>query len=207
MTPFQRIAARIINFKAARDWGVPPLVINEMAVRMGAIGVLRWFAHNLPRYNNTLAKWGPLRTHLVCIEASLANGCAYCTHAHAYAFELTYFQQRGSLFPLDEHEIVQLRNASDDERHAALSAALKQAELPDEIAVLDRVWHLKVDNSVAANDEDRRTKHLLEMFDMLNYCAIDSLTQLDEAHDHINKDEALKLRYAEARIAAPDRRS
>jgi hypothetical protein len=203
MTLMQRIAARIINMKAARDWGAPPLVINEMVTRLGGIATLKWFARNLPRYYKTLDHWGPLRTHLVCIEASLANGCAYCTHAHAYAFELAYFEQRGALFPLDEAEIVQLRNSTDDERHATMTGALKQVGLADEVAVLDRVWHLKVDNAVPTSDDDKRLKHLLEMFDVLNYCAIDSRAQLDEAHDPINKDEALKLRYAEARFNAP----
>jgi hypothetical protein len=205
MTLLQRIAARIIRGKAAREWGVPPNLMNEIVMRLGGFGALRWFARNLPRYEDTLKHWGPLRTHLVCIEASLANGCAYCTHAHAYAFELAYFQQRNSLFPLDEHEITQLRNGSDEERHATLKAALQQATLADEIPVLDHVWRLKSENGVAATDEERRMKHLLEMFDVLNYCAIDSRTELDEAHDPINKDEALKLRYAEARLNAPER--
>jgi hypothetical protein len=207
MTLLERMAAIIIRGRATRDWGVPPNLINEMVTRLGAIPTLRWFARNLPRYKNTLKLWGPLRTHLVCIEASLANGCAYCTHAHAYAFELAYFQERGALFPLDEHEIVQLRNGTDEERHAALTGALHQVGLPDEIAVLDHLWRLKISDGVAATDEERRMKHLLEMFDVLNYCAIDSRTQLDEAHDPINKDDALKLRYAEARFAAPERQS
>jgi hypothetical protein len=203
MTFFEKIAAALIRGAAARKWGVPPLLMNEIVVRLGAFGSLRWFARNLPRYEKTLKLWGPLRTHLVCIEASLANGCAYCTHAHAYAFELTYFHERGKLFPLDEHEIVQLRNSSDDERHAALNAALEKAELPEEIAVLARVWRMKIGDGTATTDDEKRMKHLLEMFDVLNYCAIDSRTRLDEAHDEINKDEALKLRYAEARFSAP----
>ena len=47
--------------------------------------------------------------------------------------------------------------------------------------------------------------HLIAMFDVLNYCAIDARTSIDQAHDPINKDEELKLRYAEARLAARPR--
>jgi hypothetical protein len=202
VTVAQRIAAGLIRNAAARMWGVPPRLMNDIVERLGAGGALKWFVRNLPRYESTLKTWGPIRTHLVCIEASLLNSCAYCAHSHAYAFELFYFKERGHLFPLDEHEIVRLRDGSDVELRSALEGALREAELPDEIAALDRVWRLKFEAVAPESDDDRRAQHLLAMFDVLNYCAIDARTAIDEAHDPINKDKQLRLRYAEARLNA-----
>jgi hypothetical protein len=205
MTTRQKLATRILCAVIARRWGLPPSLIREMTIRMGAGATLTWFVKNLPRYEVTRTKWGVLRIHLACIAVSLLNGCSYCTYAHAYAFELAYFQERGRLFPLDEYELVRLRNGTDEELRAALVGLLGDNGLAKEVPVVDRLWGLKFDGLAPANDDDRRMKHLLEMFDVLNYCAIDSRVPLDEAHDPINKDQGLKLRYAEARLAAGPR--
>jgi hypothetical protein len=170
--------------------------------RLGAARALRWFVVNVSRLESANKKWGPLRTNLVCAVASLLNSCAYCTHAHAYAFELFYFQQRGTLFPLDEHQIVRLRDGDDAEVRSTLERSLREVGLEDEIATLDTLWRLKLEGAEPANDDEVRMQGLLGMFDTLNACAIDSRVPFDEAHDPINKDTALKLRYAEARFAA-----
>jgi hypothetical protein len=199
----ERIATALIRGAAARMWGMPVNLMGEIVVRLGAGRALLWFAINLPRYERTRILWGPVRTHLVCAQASLLNACAYCTFAHAYALQLYYFKEHGRLFPLDEHEIVALRNGSDEELRAAFAGAAREAGLGGEVPMLERLWGLKIAGAAAGNsDDDRRLLHLIDMFNMLNYCAIDSRVPLDSAHDPINKDEALKVRYAEARLAA-----
>jgi hypothetical protein len=200
-TPSQRMAVGVLRRITTTLWGAPPLLLPQIVQHLGAFGALSWFVRNLPEYESILKKWGPIRTHLLCTEASLLNGCSYCTHAHAYAFELHYFREKGRLFPLDEHELVGLRDGSDEELRAAIKQALSGADMTEDQALFDRMWKLKLEGHTGTDETDRRLGHLLRMFEMLNFCGIDAQTPADHAHDPINKDDALKLRYAEARLA------
>ena len=47
--------------------------------------------------------------------------------------------------------------------------------------------------------DDARTLHLARMFAVLNHCGVDGRIEPDEAHSPINKDQALRARYADAR--------
>jgi hypothetical protein len=183
-------------------WGSPPLLLPEIVEHLGPLGALSWFAKSLPPYEATLKKWGRVRTHLLCVEASLLNGCSYCIHAHAYAFELYYFREKGELFPLDEHALVALRDLPDSEIRAALKQALANVRLDEEAGMFDRLWELKFERAPSEKDEvDQRIAHILGMFEMLNFCGVNSQMPFDHAHDPINKDTELKTRYAEARLA------
>lgn len=195
----QRMAVGILRGLTTKIWGAPPFLLPQIVEHLGPFGALAWFAKNLPEYEAILKAWGPLRTHLLCVEASLLNGCSYCVHAHAYAFELHYFRDKQRLFPLDEHALIALRDGSDDELRQALKAALIAGQMPEEEALFDRLWRLKLGGE-PGDDTDRRITHLLQMFEMLNFCGISSRTPFDHAHDPINKDDELKLRYAEARL-------
>jgi hypothetical protein len=197
----QRMAVGVLRRITTTLWGAPPLLLPQIVEHLGAFGALGWFVRNLPEYESILKQWGPLRTHLLCVEASLLNGCSYCTHAHAYAFQLHYFRAKERLFPLDEHELVGLRDCSDAELRVALKQALSAAGLGEDEQLFDRLWQLKLEHAQATDETDRRICHLLRMFEMLNFCGIDAQTPADHAHDPINKDAALKLRYAEARLA------
>ncbi len=196
----QRMAVGILRGLTTKIWGAPPLLLPQIVEHLGPFGALSWFAKNLPEYEAILKDWGPLRTHLLCVEASLLNGCSYCVHAHAYAFQLHYFRDKGRLFPLDEHELIALRDGSDAELRDAVKAALVAGQMPEEEALFDRLWRLKLEGE-PADDTDRRIGHLLKMFEMLNFCGINSRTPFDHAHDPINKDAEIKLRYAEARLS------
>jgi hypothetical protein len=183
-------------------WGVPPLLLPEIVAHLGPFGALSWFAKMLPPYEKTLKDWGSVRTHLLCVEASLLNGCSYCIHAHAYAFQLYYFKEKHQLFPLDEHALVALRDGSDEEARAAVKSALSASQMPEDEALFDRLWQLKFDPTLdGVTDTDRRIRHILRMFEMLNFCGVDSQMPFDHAHDPINKDTELKERYARARLA------
>ncbi len=196
----QRMAVGILRGLTTKIWGAPPFLLPQIVEHLGPFGALSWFAKNLPEYEAILKDWGPLRTHLLCVEASLLNGCSYCVHAHAYAFQLHYFRDKGRLFPLDEHQLIALRDGSDAELRDAVKAALVAGQMPEEEALFDRLWRLKLEGE-PADDTDRRIGHLLKMFEMLNFCGINSRTPFDHAHDPINKDAELKLRYAEARLS------
>jgi hypothetical protein len=181
-------------------WGLPPNLIAEIVERLGALGSLAWFVQNLPRYELTMKVWGPLRTHAACLGASLMNGCSYCVYAHSYAFELYYFRERGELFPFDEHQIVALRDKSDVELRKVLDDAFRATRLTVEANDLATLCALKFSERMPHGRDERRLAHILQMFDILNYCGLDSLATFDEAHDPINKDAALRARYAEARL-------
>ncbi len=95
-----------------------------------------------------------------------------------------------------------LRDRSDSEARAAVKRALAAAQMPEDDALFDRLWRLKFDPPAGDADEtDRRIRHILRMFEMLNFCGVNSQMPFDHAHDPINKDADLKLRYAEARLA------
>jgi len=197
----QRMAVGLLRRITTTLWGAPPLLLPQIVEHLGPLGALSWFVKNLPEYEAILKDWGPLRTHLLCIEASLLNGCSYCIHAHAYAFELHYFREHGRLFPLDEHELIALRDGSDAELKETLKGALRACAMSEDEALFDRLWRIKFDGEEPADGTERRIAHLLRMFDMLNFCGIDSRTPFDHAHDPINKDAELKRRYAEARLS------
>ncbi len=197
-----RAATTVLRAVTRVLWGDPPFLIEEIVDHLGAGGAIKWFARNLPSYEDTMKRWGPLRTHLLCVEASLLNGCSYCIHAHAYAFELHYFKQTDALFPLDEHAIIALRDKPDEELKRALNEALHQSKVAGEAELFELLFSQKFSTAPPASDAEVRIRHLLQMFEMLNFCGIDRRVPFDHAHDPINKDRELKLRYAEARLAA-----
>jgi len=197
-----RWATGLLEALGRRLWGFSPRLMREIVARLGPLGALGWFIANMPRYERTLKVLGPLRTHLLCSGISLCNGCPYCTYGHAYAFELHYLRERDRLFPLAEQEIVALHRLAPERLVERLTEALEAGALAGEIPVLRRLLALSEGHGEVAEEHDRRLRHLLRMFAVLNTCAIASNVAPDEAHDPINKDRALKDRYAALREAA-----
>ncbi len=182
-------------------WGFRPRLMREIVERLGSAGSLAWFARNMPRYERTLATWGPLRTHLSALSASLANSCGYCTYGHAYAFNLHFFKTHERVFPIDEARLASLAMHEGDGWQQALRAALEREGMSAEVAAIARLFELMAGDP-PQSDDDRRALHLVKMFAALNHCGVDSRAMPDEAHSPINKDRALRERYAAARAAA-----
>src|SRR5262245_46132689 len=199
-----RSATRLLEGLGRKLWGFSPRLMREIVGRLGGLGALGWFVAHMPRYERTLKVLGPLRTHLLCSGISLRNGCAYCTYGHAYAFELHYLRERGRLFPLDEHEIVALHRLEPARLAQRLTEALQSGALEEEIPLLRRLLALSEGHDEGSEEHDRRLRHLLRMFAVLNTCAIESNVAPDEAHDPINKDRALRERYAALRRGAAE---
>jgi hypothetical protein len=200
-----RSATRLLEALGRKLWGFTPRLMREIVGRLGGLGALGWFVANMPRYERTLKVLGPLRTHLLCLEISLRNGCPYCTYGHAYAFELHYLRERDRRFPLDEHEIVGLHRLEPALLAQRLAEALQAAALAGEIPLFHRLLALADGQAGEPEEHDRRLRHLLRMFAVLNTCAIESNVAPDEAHDPINKDRALRERYAALRREAAGR--
>src|SRR5262245_32356633 len=139
----ERSAVGLLEALGRQLWGFSPRLMPEIVGRLGPLGALGWFAANMPRYERTLHVLGPLRTHLLCLDISLLNGCPYCIYGHAYAFELHYLKERGRLFPLDEHEIVALHRLEPNLLSQRLDDALQAAALAEEIPLLDRLQALR----------------------------------------------------------------
>jgi len=197
-----RWATRLLEALGRSLWGFSPRLMREIVGRLGPLGALGWFVANMPRYERTLKVLGPLRTHLLCSGISLRNGCPYCTYGHAYAFEPHYLRERDRLFPLAEDEIVALHELAPEPLIERLAEALDAGELAGEVPLLRRLWALSEGQAEGPDEHDRRLRHLLRMFAVLNTCAIETNVAPDEAHDPINKDRALKERYAGLREAA-----
>jgi hypothetical protein len=201
MTLVDRTALAILRRITTMLWGRPPLLLPEIVDHLGGAGALGWFAKNLPRYESLMKAWGPVRVHLLCTAASLLNACSYCVYAHGYALELHFFQQEGRLFPIDEHEIVALRKLDDAALRDRWKDTLAQAGLAGEGPLFDRLWKIRFEGAPDGDEIDAGIRHLLRMFEMLNFCGVKGQTPFDHAHDPINKDGELKSRYAEARLA------
>jgi hypothetical protein len=198
----KRIATWILLTIARNLWGLPVGLMPVLVDRLGAFGALRWMVGNLPRYEKMLKEMGPLRGHLVATFVSMLNGCYYCAYAHARSFELHFFRSRQALFPLDEHQMVDLIVLPDQEVQARLEAAFQRAQLPEGPPLFARLVQMKYGSGEAepAGADDRHLRHAIQMFEVLNFCGISTAVPLDGAHDPINKDQDLKARYAQARL-------
>jgi hypothetical protein len=198
---FERLVCWLLITVGRKKWGISAAIFPIIVRSLGPVGALRWAMQNLPAYERAFAKYGPLRTNFICTVASLLNGCAYCTYASGRAFELYYFDKYRKLFPMDAHDLVSLARLSDDEVEERVATALTEAELPDEIQIFRRLHAIKLQGAEPQPDEAFLV-HAVQMFDTLNFCAIDAQVGIDDAHDPVNLDQALKARYAAARLEA-----
>jgi hypothetical protein len=201
-TFIERTATRILEGIGTRLWGFAPRLMATIVAEKGAGPALGWFVQNMPRYERTLAAFGPIRTHILCAYVSLLRGCPYCTFGHALALELHYLKERDRLFPLDEQAIVALARLDPGVARQRLGAVLEEAALGEECAFLDRMKAALDGKIERPEGDDARIVHLVEMFAVLNACGIKGDVEPDEAHDPINKDKALKERYAAMRANA-----
>jgi hypothetical protein len=197
----ERVSTRILYAITERKWGFPAVLMPMIVQNFGPIGALRWLGKNMPRYEQTLREMGSIRGNLCFLVASMLNGCAYCVYAHGRALELHYFKSRGELFPIDAHGFLSLLELDDSEVLASLDRHLATAGLEAERQLVRRLYELKLEGATPRADEASLV-HAIGMFDALNFCAIQSQSALDDAHDPINKDADLKARYAEARMRA-----
>lgn len=199
LTKFQYPAVFLLETVGDQLWGFKPNLMAEFVVQQGSRRALVWFAKNMPKYERILEAWGPIRTHLVTTIISTLNGCAYCTAGHAYALQLHYLKQTDQLFPLSEAEIFQLHGLADTELLSRFESVLAQAGLSQEIFLLQRLVELRKDASLAVTEQDHQLCHLITMFQALNLCGISGEVKRDQAHDPINKDRAIRDRYAALR--------
>lgn len=190
-----KVAVALLQGKPRRLWGFPSRLIPVLVQRLGAVRAMSWYLWNMPRYERTLEAFGALRIHLLSTTISLINGCRYSTFGHAYALQLVYLHERGELFPMDEHAIAGLQGLEQAQVRDRLAAALHGAGLDAEVRWIDRLVALAARDRLPVDQDDARIAHLIRMFTVLNACGIAADVQPDEAHDPLNKDEALKQRY------------
>jgi alkylhydroperoxidase family enzyme len=197
-----RVSTQILEVITARRWGFPANLMAPLVRELGPAKALIWFAVNLPRYERTLAVFGPVRTHLLATAISLVNGCDYCSFGHGYALELAYLREHNRLFPLSEQQLAELCGRPPALIRHRLQDAVRRAGLQSDSAWLDRAIELAgtTDPRPAGHDEVR-TAHLVRMLGVLNAAAIADRTRPDQAHDALNKDIALKSRYHSLRRA------
>lgn len=197
-----RVATATLRRVAKGLWGFEPNLMADIVEQEGAGRAIVWFVRNMPRYESTRKRFGPVRTHVLTVAISTLNGCRYCTYGHAYALNLCYLAEHDALFPLDEHELVALRELPEKEAVARLEGALAAAGRPEDVEPLRRLLELRDASVPAATDDDRRIRHLASMLGTLNRCGISGNVAPDEAHDQVNRDTRLKERYARLRQGA-----
>ncbi|WP_028926255.1 hypothetical protein [Pseudonocardia acaciae] len=184
-------------------WGFPPNLMAPIVIQLGPLRAAGWFVWNMPRYERTLRAFGPVRTHLICTAISLVNGCRYCTYGHGLALEYAYLREYRRLFPLSEETIGGLRGLPPGVIRHHMVHAMQRAGLHTEVRWLERAIELTVAEDRRPTDEDDvRISHLVRMFGVLNSVGIADATEPDQAHSPLNKDAALKTRYARLRAAS-----
>lgn len=198
-----KVALVVLEGLGNAMWGFRPLLMPVIVERRGGAGAVAWFGWNMPRYEHTRWALGPLRTNLLATTISLVNGCRYCAFGHAYALQLVFLRDHGRLFPLDEHEIVQLCGRDGSEIRVHLARALTQACLDGEQAWVERTLALMSRTLRPQGRTDARLAHLVRMFRVLNGCGIAGDVPPDQAHDPVNKDRALKAHYRRLRASPP----
>lgn len=177
-------------------WGFKPALMSAFVQQRGALRSVVWFLRHQPKYERILEEWGPLRTHFLVATISALNGCPYCTYGHAYALGLHYLRQHDERFPLSEAQFVALYHLRPEESQLQLTEALHSARLSGEVFYLQRVLELRQTRSLATTATDADLLHLITMFAALNRCGIACALQPDQAHDPINRNRALRDRYA-----------
>jgi hypothetical protein len=197
-----RAAVRVLEGLGHRLWGFPPKLMRPIVERLGAVEALVWFVRNMPRYERTLRVLGPLRTHMACTLISLHNGCRYCSFGHAYAVELLYLRERGTLFPLDAGTVSDWIGLEPAELRRRMIDVLQRADLHGEALWVDRTLALASGAQRPVEADEARIAHLVSMFAVLNKVGIAAAVEPDEAHDPINKDHELKARHSALRRSA-----
>jgi alkylhydroperoxidase family enzyme len=199
----KRVVTVVLERLGMHLWGFPPRLMAPIVVQLGPLRALAWFAWNMPRYERTLKEFGAVRTHLICTAISLVNGCRYCGYGHGYALQLAYLREHHRLFPLSEHTMGLLRGLPPGVIRHRMAGAAQRAGLHSEVRWVERAIALTLaDDRRPTDDDDVRISHLVRMFGVLNSVGISDDTEPDQAHTPLNKDRALKQRYARLRAAA-----
>jgi hypothetical protein len=197
----ERLVTRLLEAMCRMVWGFAPRMISHIVHRLGPGHAMLWIGANMPRMLWTMHVLGPLRTHLAAMAISLHYGCTYCTYGHAFALELIYLRDRGHLFPVDAHTIATWWNIESRTLARRLRTVLQDAGLHAETLWVDRT--LALADGVGPTDRDEvRVTGLVRMLGVMTRIAIEAGIEPDEAQNPINKNAALKQRYAELRAAA-----
>ena len=197
-----RLAVRLLEGLGRQMWGFPPRLMAHIVADQGAVAAVSWFARNMPRYERTLRVLGPLRTHLACTTVSLRNGCRYCAYGHAYAVELVYLKDRGTVFPADAGTMSGWTGLEPSELRQRILDVLQRADLHSEVLWVDRTLAMASESQRPVDQDEARIAHLVRMFAVLNAVGKAGEVEPDEAHDPLNKDTELKARNAELRRSA-----
>ena len=194
-----KIAQTILETIGNTLWGFKPNLMKHIVDQHGAGSSLAWFVRNMPKYENTLKEWGPIRTHLIATQISVLNGCPYCTYGHAYALQLHYFKHTKGLLPVDEHGMVNWHRMDESEIIKRFREVVESSDLKSDLPFFDRLLTLRHEQDKATSDDDKKIVHLIEMFQFLNQCGINGNTPSDQAHDPINKETELRQEYSRLR--------
>jgi AhpD family alkylhydroperoxidase len=178
-------------------WGFSPRMIPHVVHAMGPARATVWFAANFPRYLLTLRVLGPTRFHLACLAISLHNNCTYCAFGHAYALELVHLRDRDRLFPLDAGTLAGWLDLEPRELQRRLHQVLQEAGLHVEALWVDRTLALAAGAQHPVDAAEARIAHLVRMVGTINRIAVANCVEPGEAQNPVNKDTAVKARYAE----------
>lgn len=195
----KRIAVSMLEFVGKTLWGFRPNLMKDIVEIQGAWKSIVWFVKKMPGYEKIFKEWGPERVHLLAVTISSISGCPYCTYGHALSFQLYFFNNRNTLFPIDEFEMKDFNGMEEQQIVDTLNRLCDETNLLEQKKDIKRFLELKGNHEIAKDKYDYQIIHLIELFAVLNFCGIKGGTIPDQAHTPINKDRALFKRYRQAR--------
>jgi AhpD family alkylhydroperoxidase len=196
------LAERLLDRACRAMWGFSPSIVPVMVAARGPLGALRWFGVHMPRFLASMRVLGPVRAHLAVVVVSLRNDCLYCAHGHVYALELLHLRDHDRPFPLDRASLPDWLGLDDRTLRRRLHAVLAEAGLHVEAIWADRVLDLASGRQQPLDAAEARLAHIVRMVGSMNAVSLAAGPALDEAHDPVNKDVAVKARHAALRAPA-----
>jgi hypothetical protein len=198
LTLAERCLLRLMDAVGPRTTGYTVVFMEEVLRQQGILGCVRWSRLALRTFKVLERHYGKRDVYLVAGLASFWNGCTYCSYGELYAFNLEWFKEKGTLFPISEQDMVDLQSLPDDKGVATLRARLAGPEFADQLRIVDELFAARQRTDLPEDDPRALALHL---YDFVNECSI-----LYEAPapplSAIAKKRKLIGRYNAARAAA-----
>lgn len=198
LTLAERTLLRVVEALGPRTTGYTPAFMEEVLRQQGVFGFVRWSRISLKTFEVLEKHYGKRDVYFVAGLASFWNGCTYCSYGELFSFNLEWFKEKGTLFPISEQDMVDLQSLADDKGVATLRARLAAPEYADQLRLVDELFAARQRTDLAENDPRSLALHL---YDFVNECSI-----LYEAPappmSPIAKERGLIERYNVARAAA-----
>jgi hypothetical protein len=114
--------------------------------------------------------------HLLAGLAAMGNGCLFCAYGHIYAANLLFFEETGSLGPLDEKELAQLVTMTDPTLSALLLERLDSSPWEALRPRVQRLFALRM--GAPATPADQTLRLAIAAWSLITECSLQTSIHL-----------------------------